>query len=195
MEKMKNNITEFIFKMRGGLWTLLFIIIFFNTKKTSLEIILISLILIIFGQLWRFWAAGSIKFYRGEKLRAENLTTWGPYALMRNPLYFGNFFIGLGWSIIAGLKAIIIFIICFYILYIKIIIPLEENFLFEKFGNEFLNWKNFTGRFFPKKISFENIKNIKGNFDFEILFKSEIHTLLTTLIGTCLIIIRSLCYT
>ena len=104
---------EFVFKMRGGLWTLLFVIILFMTRKTEPKQIYLALIIIIFGQLWRFWAAGSIGLYRGENVKAARLATRGPYALMRNPLYFGNFLIGLGWSIIAGLHAVIMFIVSF----------------------------------------------------------------------------------
>ena len=119
---------EWIFKMRGGLWTLLFVIILFTAKKTNLTQISISLIIILAGQLWRCWAAGHIGLYRGENVKAQKLTTTGPYALMRNPLYFGNFLIGLGWSIIAGFFAVIIFIVSFYVLYDIVIIPHEEKF-------------------------------------------------------------------
>ena len=79
---------EWVFKMRGGLWTLLFLIILFTAKKTSLAQILVALFFIIAGQLWRCWAVGFIGLYRGENVKALKLATKGPYALMRNPLYF-----------------------------------------------------------------------------------------------------------
>ena len=191
---MHNKVREWIFKMRGGLWTLLFIAILFMVRKSEPRIIFAAIIIILAGQLWRCWAAGSIGLYRGEKVKAVKLATKGPYALMRNPLYFGNFLIGLGWSLIAGYGAVLIFLISFFILYVKIIIPYEEKFLSQKFGSEYLNWKSKTGMFWPNSKP-ENLKILKGDFDLKVLFKSEIHTLITTLAGTCLILLKTLCYT
>lgn len=46
--------------------------------------------------LWiRGWSAGTIH-------KDEELTTSGPYAFTRNPLYLGSFFIGLGVAIAGG---------------------------------------------------------------------------------------------
>ncbi|MDY6400258.1 MAG: isoprenylcysteine carboxylmethyltransferase family protein [Synergistales bacterium] len=176
---------EWVFKMRGGLWTLLFLIILFTAKKTTLNQILTALIFIIAGQLWRCWAVGFIGLYRGENVKAQKLATKGPYALMRNPLYFGNFLIGIGWAIIAGLHAVIIFCVSFYLLYNAAIIPHEENFLRSKFGIEFEAYCKRVKRFFPKEF---NLQDLKGNFDKKILLKSEIHTIISTLIGTVIII-------
>ena len=180
---------EWVFKMRGGLWTLLFVIILFMAQESSLEKIFASLIIILIGQLWRCWSAGFIGLYRGENVKALKLATTGPYALMRNPLYFGNFLIGLGWSIIAGLNAVIIFIVSFYVLYVLVIIPHEEDFLRSKFGHEYERYCERVKRFYPLSLKFEDLK---GNFDGKILMRSEIHTIISTVIGT--IIIIAVCY-
>lgn len=47
------------------------------------------------GILLRAWAAGTIH-------KEEELTTSGPYAYTRNPLYLGSFFIGLGVTAAGG---------------------------------------------------------------------------------------------
>ena len=120
---------------------------------------------------------------------AQRLATWGPYALMRNPLYFGNGLIGLGWGLMAGPWAAIVFLIGFAVLYGFIIIPYEESFLSEKFGDEYEDYKNNVGTFFPR--SWPGGK-LRGPFDANILWISERHTVLTTVIGTCLIIWRVL---
>lgn len=182
---------EWIFKMRGGLWTLLFIAILFMVRKSTPNTIFLSLMIIFLGQLWRCWAAGSIGLYRGENVKALKLATTGPYALMRNPLYFGNFIIGLGWSIIAGKFAVIIFCVSFYILYVIVIIPHEENFLRGKFGQEYEEYCERVKRFFPVKL---NMEDLRGNFDVNIIMKSEIHTITSTIIGTLIIIGVSMCY-
>ena len=186
------KLSEFVFKMRGGLWTLLFVIIIFMTRKADAGQLYASLVLIALGQIWRIWAAGSIGLYRGENVKAARLATKGPYALMRNPLYFGNFMIGLGWSIIAGLHAVIIFVICFWLLYVLVIIPHEESFLLTKFGIEYQAYCARVKRFWPASIEFADIVN--KDFDATIILRSEVHTLITTLAGTIIIIAVS-CYT
>ena len=147
--------------------------------------ILIALAFIISGQLWRCWAVGFIGLYRGESVNAQKLATKGPYALMRNPLYFGNFLIGLGWGIIAGLHAVIIFAVSFYVLYNLAIIPHEEKFLRNKFGLQYEYYCGRVKRFFPVKFDFNDLR---GKFDCKILMKSEIHTVISTLIGTLIMI-------
>ena len=174
------------FKMRGGLWTLLFVVILVLARPTPRSAAL-GLGFVILGQLWRFWAAGSIGRYRGEKVGAERLATWGPYALMRNPLYFGNGLIGLGWGIMAGPWAALVFILSFAVLYGIIIIPYEESFLLEKFGEEYERYRKTTGAFFPRSWPGGRLK---GPFDANILWRSEQHTVLTTVAGTCLIAAR-----
>ena len=191
---MPEKIREWIFKMRGGLWTLIFLIILFTAKKNNFNLkqILIALAFIIAGQLWRCWAVGFIGLYRGENVKAQKLATTGPYALMRNPLYFGNFLIGFGWAIIAGFYAVMIFVVSFYVLYNLSIIPHEENFLRSKFGIEYESYCAKVKRFFPviSKLKFENLR---GGFNSKILMRSEIHTIISTIVGTLIII--AVCYT
>lgn len=170
--------------MRGGLWTLLFLIIFIMAAPSK-NSFLNGLIFVIAGQIWRFWAAGCIGRYRGEDVGAQRLATHGPYALMRNPLYFGNFLIGFGWAVMAGFWAVPVFIVGFIILYVIIIIPYEEDFLMKKFGNEYKDYKLRVGMFAPR--SDFKLSGLFGRFDAKILWRSERHTVITTVLGTCLI--------
>lgn len=183
---------EFVFRMRGGIWTLLFLAILFMVRGSSWQIISVSLVIVAMGQIWRCWSAGVIGLYRGENVKALKLATKGPYSLMRNPLYFGNFVIGLGWSIIAGKWAVIIFVVSFIVLYVLVIIPHEEEFLLTKFGHEYEEYCKRVKMFWPVKIDAEDIK---APADWEIISKSEIHTIISTITGTAIIIAVSLCYT
>ena len=182
---MGDRFRAWAFRMRGGLWTLLFVLILVMARPTPRSLTM-GLLPVVVGQLWRFWAAGSIGRYRGETVEAQRLTTWGPYALMRNPLYFGNGLIGLGWALMAGPWAVLAFVVGFAVLYGRIIIPWEENFLLEKFGAEYENYRRDTGAFFPRSWP----RRIRGPFDAKILWRSESHTVLTTVAGTCLIAAR-----
>ncbi|MBQ6737347.1 MAG: isoprenylcysteine carboxylmethyltransferase family protein, partial [Synergistaceae bacterium] len=167
-------------------------------KKTTPTQIFISLPIILIGQLWRCWTVGYIGLYRGENVKAQKLATTGAYSLMRNPLYFGNFLIGLGWSIIAGVIPVIIFVVSFYILYCVVIIPHEEKFLLSKFGLEYSNYCKNVKRFWPTSLSNLSVSSLAGRgitkiFDLNIIMKSEIHTIISTIIGTIIIIV--VCYT
>ena len=183
---------ELVFKMRGGIWTLLFVAIIFMVRASTPMTIAISLVIVAVGQLWRCWSAASIGLYRGENVKALKLASTGPYALMRNPLYFGNFVIGLGWSLIAGKWAVLIFTVSFVVLYVAVIIPHEEEFLRSKFGSEYDEYCERVKIFWPVKV---NVKDIFSAVDWSIVRRSEIHTIISTIIGTAIIIAVSMCYT
>ena len=176
---------EWVFKMRGGLWTLLFVVILFMLEPATPKRICACLALVVLGQAWRCWAVGYIGLYRGENVKANALATHGPYALMRNPLYFGNFVIGFGWSIMAGLTGAVIFTVCFYLLYVLAIIPHEEKFLISKFGSEYQDYCVRVKRFWPSQL---NIQDLRGKFDSGVVMRSEIHTIISTVIGTVIVI-------
>jgi len=177
---------DWVFKLRGGIWTILFLIIFLLAKPTW-ESFSFGLIFVITGQLFRFWAAGCIGKYRGEVVGANKLVKTGAYALLRNPLYFANGIIGVGWSIIAGWKALLFFVIAFLIVYVLIIIPREESFLRGKFGVEYVDYCRKTGMFYPKVFP---VNVISKNFDFDVLWKSERYSLWMTILGTVLLAIK-----
>src|SRR5437667_341574 len=61
----------------------------------------------LLGLLWRAWASGHLR-------KNERLATGGPYAYTRNPLYFGSFLLGAGFSIATGrITLAILFVVCF----------------------------------------------------------------------------------
>jgi protein-S-isoprenylcysteine O-methyltransferase Ste14 len=145
----------------------------------------------VLGQALRLWAAGCIGRYRGERVGALVLTTWGPYAFIRNPLYAGNALIGLGWSVMAVPFAAVIFVITFILLYTVLIVPHEEAFLLEKFGAEYSRYRETTGNFFPRRWPGDRIS---GPFDSKILWVSEFYSLLMTVAGSLLIIAKGMIY-
>lgn len=184
-----NKIRAAAFKLRGGLWTVLFLAVLTTAERASLPAIGAGLVLVVLGQGLRFWAAGSIARYRGEEVGAQRLVTWGPYALARNPLYIGNGLIGAGWGLMAGWKALLLFAAAFFVIYCLLIIPWEEAFLRQKFGGQFEEYAARTGRFSPGRFS---SGAVKGPFDASILWKSERYSALVTVAGTALLAARIL---
>lgn len=175
------------FRLRGGLWTLLFLAILVKARP-SLETLAWGMIPLLGGQLLRFWAAGTIGFYRGERVGALRLVTWGPYAFVRNPLYLGNGLIGFGWAWASGsLPAVGLFLLAFGILYGVLIVPHEEGFLQERFGTAYTAYCARTPALIPWKMP---PQGWWGSFDASVLWRSERHSLWVTLAGTGVLVSR-----
>jgi len=85
-----------------------------------------------------------------QKQVAETLNTSGIYSLVRNPLYLGNYFMGLGISLFACLWWLALIYTLIFWLYHERIIFAEEAFLRKKFGDAYMEWANQTPVFIPK---------------------------------------------
>ncbi len=178
---------EEVFRLRGAIWTAFFVAILFIASPTPGGIAL-GIPFVLAGQGVRFWAAGTIGRYRGEKVSARGLVTWGPYALCRNPLYVGNFLIGLGWSAMASFYVVPIYAAVFFVVYFVGIIPLEENFLSVTFGEEYSRYRARVPGFIPRQ---PQTRTLRGPFSFDVLWKSERYSLLVTLFGTSLLVLKT----
>ncbi len=181
----KNKTGELIFKLRGIIPIPFFLLIYIFSKPTKNSVFL-GVFVIFVGEVIRIWAAGYINRYRTSSVDAPELVTYGPYGYVRNPLYIGNFFIGLGISVMSN---IFIGYILFFILYFfgySIIIPLEESFLREKWKDEYVHYSNNVPRLIPK---FRPYKRKRG-FDFYAALKSEQSTFLVELIIIVMFLLR-----
>jgi len=81
---------------------------------------------------------------------AEWLNTTGMYSVVRNPLYFGNFLMGLGVALFLRVWWLAILYALLFTLYYERIIFAEEMFLRGKFGKAYLEWASRTPVFIPK---------------------------------------------
>ena len=72
--------------------------------------LLLGLPVALIGLLIRAWAAGHI-------IKGERLTTSGPYAHTRNPLYFGSFLIAAGFALAAHWSLLLVVIALFVFIY------------------------------------------------------------------------------
>lgn len=98
----------------------------------------------LLGVVLRFWAAGHI-----EKGRV--LTTTGPYAYTRNPLYLGSLIIGIGFGIVSGTFSIPLLFIAYFFLIYWPVMRQEEKELQNSFRDEFVRYAQRVPRLIPSR--------------------------------------------
>ena len=102
------------------------------------------------GHLLRVWALSYIgTMSRTTRLRASQLVTEGPYSLVRNPLYLGNWIIALGLSIVTRDGLLLALGPALVLAWYLKISREEEGFLEERFGDEYRAYAARVPRFFP----------------------------------------------
>ncbi len=144
---------------------------FMNDKVYELICIIISLL----GFLVRFIAVG----FSGEKTSgrntkegqiAESVNTKGIYSIVRHPLYFGNFLIWFGIAAFTqNFWFLIAFIFMYWVYYEKIMYA-EEEFLRDKFGDEYINWANSVPAFVP---AIRKIQKSQSKFKWKKVIRQE----------------------
>lgn len=103
-----------------------------------------GIVLLAVGELIRFWALGFVE-RKGKKLARS-----GPYAFVRNPLYVGNFFLGLGVAVIVWNWVIfVLFLVGFLGIYAGTIRG-EEKHLREMFGKPYEDYCKNVPSFLPR---------------------------------------------
>lgn len=106
------------------------------------DLFLLGSTIVLFGEALRLHASGFIT-------KLDRVTTGGPYAYCRNPLYVGSFVSALGASLVAqNFACLAIFLIFFGVVYPPTVLA-EERELEEKFGDEYRAYKAATPRFVP----------------------------------------------
>jgi protein-S-isoprenylcysteine O-methyltransferase Ste14 len=108
----------------------------------------------LLGQGFRFFTVGFVpRGTSGRNTRgqvADALNTTGTYAMVRNPLYLGNFIIWFGLSLFMKSLWFTTIITLFFAIFYERIIFREEAFLREKFGDSFLQWAEKTPAMMPR---------------------------------------------
>jgi len=109
---------------------------------STLSSMLWGLPLVLLGAAMRLWSLGIIR-------KDNAVAVDGPYAWVRNPLYLGNFFLGLGIALMGrNLPVLTLYLVAFYVVYTPVI-QAEEESLRYKFGATYLSYFQRTPRFFP----------------------------------------------
>jgi len=97
----------------------------------------------LLGLFIRAWAAGTIH-------KEKELTTTGPYAFTRNPLYVGSFFLGLGITIAGGHWIWPTLFLLFFVAVYGRTMSGEATLLGDLFGERFQHYAAHVPAFAPR---------------------------------------------
>lgn len=161
---MMVNLGNFLFKVRNGLFPLLYVALFINNQllfsnpKVNL---FFGFILVLSGQAIRVLTVGMDYIVRGGRNRqvyANDLVQNGLFSLCRNPLYLGNLSILTGFGIASGSAAYLFFSMPLLYFSYACIIAAEESFLRKRFGEKYNNYCRHVPRLIPRLRSIMNFR-------------------------------------
>jgi protein-S-isoprenylcysteine O-methyltransferase Ste14 len=179
--KSPYEVGEQFFKLRDYTPIPLIILAFAVQSPTVLSATL-GTICVVLGEWIRLYSVafiGSISRTRRSSL-GQQLVTTGPFGVVRNPLYVGNFLIVCGFTVFtAKFWMVLLGIILFSIQYV-FIVQYEEQLLSERFGQSYEDYKRRVPAWLP--VSLPRWDAIEWPQSFSEACISEKRTLTTILI-------------
>jgi protein-S-isoprenylcysteine O-methyltransferase Ste14 len=88
----------------------------------------------VIGEMMRIWAAGHLE-------KGREVTSSGPYAFTRHPLYVGSTLIGIGLAIGAASAIVALIVGAYLVVTLTAAIQTEEAHLTEKFGGAYPDYR------------------------------------------------------
>ena len=180
MNVMKQETVALIFYIRGVIWYLILvgaiILKYIEGGTTPLHLFVLGSIIVISTEIFRIYCAG---YLRGKqpvtRAQAEFLCQSGPFAYLRNPLYAANMIRGIGVCIAINEWYAYALFLVINVWVFSVIIPHEEQFLEEKFGDIYRDYKAATRRFIPRLTAYRGNTRVIPCYRASIL--SELHTI------------------
>lgn len=162
---------NFLFHNRNWLFFLFYIVLFiptsskvFNDPATAM---LIGFSIAVAGQLIRIITIGLAYIIRGgsnRRVHAENLVTTGIFSHCRNPLYAGNILVLVGLGVASNSLIFMAIATPVFLFFYQAIVRAEENFLRNKFSQQFMDYCSNVNRWIPRLVG---IKKTVGSMEFK----------------------------
>jgi protein-S-isoprenylcysteine O-methyltransferase Ste14 len=102
------------------------------------------------GEAMRIWAAGHLE-------KGREVTTSGPYAVTRHPLYLGSSIMGAGFAIAAHSMPVAVVVFAYLAITIVAAVRSEEAHLTEKFGATYPAYRDGRAAPAPRRFSFARV--------------------------------------
>lgn len=174
------NLAKTLFKLRSytPIPFVILMLIFYNGNIASWVIGGIAILSGEFLRLWSVTYAGSLT-RTTTSVKANELITSGPFAHVRNPLYIGNILIYVGFGILslALFPYLTIIALVWFVFQYTLIINLEQEFLFSKFGKIYDEYAENVPKIIPKLLPYKTDSKQKIEPDFKKGLKSERRTM------------------
>jgi protein-S-isoprenylcysteine O-methyltransferase Ste14 len=153
----------------------LFAVFYFWMAKPTWTSLGIGLCVAIPGLLIRALASGHVK-------KNEELTTSGPYAYTRNPLYLGSFILALGFAVAARSVWVgIVMVLFIAAIYFPVILS-EEAFLRSQFA-EFDDYARRVPRLIPYRIPRPEARSPEDSFSWVLYQKHREYNAVLGILG------------
>jgi protein-S-isoprenylcysteine O-methyltransferase Ste14 len=176
---MNKSLSSLLFKYRSYT-PIPFVIVMLVYENANIWSLILGLIIITTGEFLRLWGvswAGSETRTTGH-MEGTYLIVSGPFAYMRNPLYIGNILIYLGIGIMsfAIFPYLQVFALLFFIFQYYHIIKAEEEYLLNRYGEQFKKYKKNVPRLFPKLTPYRPGEVKQPSFKLKAGLRSEKRT-------------------
>ena len=149
---------------RQGIGVIL-VVVFAVLSQPTLYFFIVGCLFVLDGLLIRLYASGFV--YKNKEL-----STSGPYAYVRHPLYTGNILILIGISLASGCISAFVISIIFFWFYYPAAIEYEDRKLKSLFPDSWDSWSQQTPALVPKfKFNRLNLaersweKSLKKNYE------------------------------
>ena len=176
---MNKPLSSFLFKYRSYT-PILFVIVMLIYENANIWSLIAGFIIVIAGELLRLWGvswAGSETRTTGH-MEGTFLIISGPFAHVRNPLYIGNIliYLGLGIMSFAIFPYLQIIALLFFVFQYYHIIKAEEEYLLNRYGGQFTEYKKNVPRLFPRLTSYRAVEIKQPPFKLKAGIRSERRT-------------------
>ncbi len=144
-----------LFHNRNWLFPIFYFVLFSPSPEVfndPVNAMIIGFSITLLGQIIRIITIGLVYIIRGGKNRtvyADNLVTTGIFSHCRNPLYVGNILILAGLGVASNSIIFMAIATPLFLFFYQAIVRAEENFLQNKFGEEFTSYCQRVNRWIP----------------------------------------------
>jgi protein-S-isoprenylcysteine O-methyltransferase Ste14 len=135
------SLKEAIYRWRVRTALFCFVLVIFLAKPLPASL-LAGIIFCFIGLAVRAWAAAHLR-------KEKELTVSGPYGHTRNPLYLGNFVIGISVAVASCSWWVLGLFIVYFLFFYPLVIKKEEKKMKALFPQEFEEYKKKVPLFFP----------------------------------------------
>ena len=123
----------------------------FAFARPTWQSILMGVPIALLGESVRVWAAGHL-------IKGQEVTTSGPYALVRHPLYVGSALLGLGFVVAAASLFVAVAVLGYLTVMITVAVRLEEATLRAEFGETHAQYVAGTSPVIARRFSIRRVR-------------------------------------